>query len=459
MQELERRGKWYLPGKGRRKVNGVLRFTPSDSALLELDGLLDEHTDFLLTPIILGETNRGEEVTLYQCRQKNVSLGSKANSSSFRADVVFIGAHFLSEERMVFERFLVEFSHLQYWKGKTGFQFSRKSGENGRGVVIEYTEQEPVVLSNTESITIYYTTIWSAKPPRTETSVREQAFIRVDIADGSSFDQSSEIVRIIQNFLSLVATEPVLIRSFAAFTKQGRSKRSKEVNIYYAPIYPNDAKETRGNDLLFTLQEVAEHIDTHLRRWIENERALEPVYNLFFANLYRPYIYAENRFLNLAQAVETYHRRTYGGKYQDDALYLQNLYQIFLNVIPADVDPAFRASLEKGKLRYANEYSLSTRLNHLIKLLRNYLPEDFLPSSKKRGFFVQDVVNTRNYLTHYSEELEEKAADRQQLYFLEQGLVFILVTCFLKDIELPAAQVRKFLVRSRLYRLIKQLQR
>lgn len=459
MQELERRGKWYLPGRGRRKINGVLRFTPADGALLELDGLLDERTDYLFPSIILGETSQGEEITLYQCQQKGFRLGGKSSSSSFIADIVFVGSLFLSEEKLLFERVQVEFSHLHYWRGETGFKVNRKNSKEERGVTVDYTEQEPILLTTLGNTKISYTTIWRTQYPGTEANIKEQAFIRIDEVGGADFNQCSETVRIVQNFLSLIATEPVLLLSITALTKRGRTKRGKEVQIYYAPIYPNDAKVGRGNNMLFTLQEVQEQIGVHLRKWIENERTLEPVYNLFFANLYRPYIYAENRFLNLAQAVETYHRRTYGGKYQSDEEYLENLYQTFLSAIPSNIDKDFRTSLIKGKLRYANEFSLGTRLNRLIKLLKDYLPEDCLPKSEPRTLFVQDITNTRNFLTHYSPELEGKSADRPTLYLLEQSLSFILTACFLKDMDFSAEQVRKYLTRSKHYQRIRQLQR
>ena len=84
---------------------------------------------------------------------------------------------------------------------------------------------------------------------------------------------------------------------------------------------------------------------------------IEPVYNLYFAGFYKS-TYPENEFLNLTQVLETYHRRIYGGKYQEDEIYLNGLYKSFVAAIPLEIDDDFRNGLEIGSLRHANEYSL-----------------------------------------------------------------------------------------------------
>jgi hypothetical protein len=68
------------------------------------------------------------------------------------------------------------------------------------------------------------------------------------------------------------------------------------------------------------------------------------------------------------------------------------------SVIPLDIDANLRKAIV-DRLAYANECSLRTRLKRLIKALEPATSELFCCDPQQ---FVSGVVETRNYLTHYS---------------------------------------------------------
>jgi len=72
--------------------------------------------------------------------------------------------------------------------------------------------------------------------------------------------------------------------------------------------------------------------------------------------------------------------------------------------IPDNINADFKKSLQ-ARLRYGNEFSLRTRLREVIRRIKNILDFEFVTSGKKRDEFINKVVDTRNYWTHYSQEL------------------------------------------------------
>lgn len=145
--------------------------------------------------------------------------------------------------------------------------------------------------------------------------------------------------------------------------------------------------------------------------------------------------------MNLAQCAETYHRRRFGGKYQSDEEYRNDLYQRFLEAIPQDLDGGFRQSLKQGKLRFANEYSLRKRLQEITNKLST-LPISFINTDEAQARFISKVCDTRNYLTHYDPQLQDKAAKGIELFELKEKLKILLGICLLEETGFSFESIR-----------------
>ena len=60
--------------------------------------------------------------------------------------------------------------------------------------------------------------------------------------------------------------------------------------------------------MLFTLDDVREQLPMILDRWLEINRELNHVINLYFGARDNPALYMEQQFLSMIQALEGYHR-------------------------------------------------------------------------------------------------------------------------------------------------------
>ncbi len=78
--------------------------------------------------------------------------------------------------------------------------------------------------------------------------------------------------------------------------------------------------------------------------------------------------------------------------------------------IPENVTGNHLESL-KSRIDFGNEFSLKTRLLILFDKFEGI----FQTLIEDRDEFVKEVRDTRNFLTHYSEELEQKAKEGREL--------------------------------------------
>lgn len=100
----------------------------------------------------------------------------------------------------------------------------------------------------------------------------------------------------------------------------------------------------------------------------------------------------------------------------------------------------------KGRLMHGNEINLSKRLKRIIEPFKEHLG-----TSKERSKILRKIVDTRNYLTHYSENLESESAKGRDLWILCQKMEVIFNLHFLNIIGFTSEEVNKTIKNS--YRL------
>jgi len=180
-----------------------------------------------------------------------------------------------------------------------------------------------------------------------------------------------------------------------------------------------------------------------LLNWFESLAILRPVYDVFFATYRVGRMFAEARFLQLVQAVESFDRRAKCGQYLPDDEY-KSVYETLVAAIPLSVPDGLREKMKKGTLKHANEYSLRKRVTEMLKGL-SAEERDLICTNA--GEFAGLVVATRNNLTHV---LGDRPPDDnieilkdQQLRHASKKLELLLVILILKRLDLPVDLIVK----------------
>jgi len=460
-EEIEFQGRWWLPDEEDNQITGCLKITPYSEAILELQGSFDD--DFsgaaeFSPSILLGIANNGRLITLNDCILTN-RTDSSYGYPTLRLFVhrVFVGIHLNKAEEITFDRITVRYLHFHEWFNGHNFKVERKY--KPYKIFIQYEQLQPLKF-NYNDCAVEIGTGWSLQESSSTVTLTEDAWIRFDSQRDRPLNDFFTLVHHFQNFLSLAMSMPTFPTQVIGQT--GKSKRVAEGKELYTPIdiyYPaigwtSEPKKTHSFEMLFTLPNVKDLLEVYFANWMSKAEQFKPVHDLYFGSLYKPDQYVESTFLSLAQAIETYHRRRVGGKYQSDEEYRENLYKKFVEAIPTEIDAGFKRSLIDGKLKYANEYSLRKRLGELAARISANLPIPFLSAKALEKAFVEKVCDTRNYLTHYDPELKEKAAQGEELYDLTIKLKAIIEICLLEDLGFNFMTIKEIFTNNRKYRHI-----
>jgi len=163
--------------------------------------------------------------------------------------------------------------------------------------------------------------------------------------------------------------------------------------------------------MLFAYPDVADNLQGMLKEWLEQHEALAPAFNLYFAVRSGRHTYLESAFLSIVQGLETLHARTSGETLDSPEGFANRIERIL-----AGCPEEFREWLAE-ELAYANRPSLRTRLRRMLKPFATQFG-----NADARKQFVDGVVNTRNYLTHYDSTLADRAAQGAAIHRLTAKL-------------------------------------
>ncbi len=442
---FECRGRWWLPTKPEEKVTGTLRYNYNEGSKLDLIGSFENDKASFTLPepkVILGVSLDGEQVSLHDCfivEAQTSNLGML--TTSYYANLAFVGAHFDSKEKTRFKKVIVYYSGLDEWLGISGFRFGHNSEED---VVIRYKNPDSIRASIDEMYTVVFDMIRSDSFDRKSVRVEQHPVAKIEATSEESLEKLQQVIQNLQNFLCLAIREPVYILKM-----QGVSETSPTdityVKIYYkSPDLSRALKSIFGWDMLFTYQDIREDFEFMLRNWFKRADLLGPVFGLYFGLVYNTNLYLRNQFLSLVHAAEAFHRRIYNGKYLLDSEYDSTVLNLVKNAIPHHLDEDHYESL-KNRLKYGNEYSLRTRLRELLNKYGKIVPQ----LQVNTNGVVNLVVNTRNYLTHYDEKLRGSIAEGKDLLSITRKLKILVEACLVTETGLDGSKINIFFSRHR----------
>jgi hypothetical protein len=183
-------------------------------------------------------------------------------------------------------------------------------------------------------------------------------------------------------------------------------KVEARILLYYEQLAVDESKKDLRS-VLFHFSVVRKEFQEIISSWFDSYDRAEPAFNLYFASKSGAHRYLEGRFLSLAQGIEVLHRMN-----SRDTFMTENEFGE-LNTLLLNACPSERRDWLTKKLKYANELPLRKRLNHMLDPF-----EGFFGNKHQRKDFVNQVVNTRNYFTHYDPTIEKSSVSGKNLWSL-----------------------------------------
>jgi hypothetical protein len=220
-------------------------------------------------------------------------------------------------------------------------------------------------------------------------------------------------------------------------TSPGRTS-DESVYVYFMNSSRATQEEIRPSEMLLIFPTIKDNISTILEAWFSKAELLRAVYTLFFGSMYFAEMYPRFHFLNLIQAIETFHRNMRKGQYLSETDF-KPIRSALTKAIPEDVGRDLREAL-KSKIRYGYEYSLRKRLHLLFAELD---AETIKLITDNPSGMTGKIVDTRNYFTHYTDELKKLAFEGDAVHHANYKLRLLLIILLLKEVGLSEAVIRE----------------
>lgn len=461
-EKMERVGIFWSPENPKDHTAGTLFVSTEGKIELRLFGYyetqdyLKKKQPFGLPPMaestvkdigrILGIIG-GEPLTLEGCyyvRWNSFPIGGVA-TSVIRAEYAFLGVNFNLDEVITFSKFDFSVEGFGAWLGITGFETDYNYQDESEAkqddsvvgrirILYEKPADQTFILSSGLKLSLVFT--WSSANllNLTDAHITQKVYFSLISDKPLPHGRFLELAQQLTDFLRFAIDEPVSIEFMTGYSDQKVRPNSGLIPIkLYYQSNPFDIPEfeIRTHQMLFCYRDVRHQIREILISWLGGYETTEPVFKLYFSTKLNTKTYLENRFLALIRAAEVLHRSKFVGKVMPEGKFEE-----FRNTVVGDVsDPKLREFLYQ-KLQYANEVSLRKRLQELIKFVYEFFGE-----KKEHRMFIDKVVVTRNYLTHFDEQLKNRSAHDADLFYLCQKLEVLIQLYLLKLIGLDEKSI------------------
>ncbi|MBL4654151.1 MAG: hypothetical protein JKY53_15005 [Flavobacteriales bacterium] len=441
-------GFWWFPDNPERKVAGILHHTPSGFNL-HLMGTLTDLTTFqnqFEYEIIHGVSTEGKPITLYKCITGSYTANLPQYAiSNYNVLMIFQGVHFSKKEDIKFSQIHSHLTHFDEWVGVSGFNVDVEQMKKGIfGMTYTQPQEIKFELDENFSSSIFFGVSHHFEHVgEKRQEIHQRIVLSIESHKQTSFFEFQDKLSDIRKFLSFACQKSIhpidvtcIIESHDDTSKQNSKSR---IQIYFQQFdMSNTIKEIHSMNMLFTYRDIHENLSHYFKIWFENKSLLEPTYNIYFGIIDNNHMYLDQEFLQLSHALESYHRRT-----SDQTEVDQETHRTRINSIITSIPKEYQEWL-KNKLSFSNEISLRTRLGILLEqfpfVLENY-DDDKKP-------FMKFIVDTRNYLTHYSNNAKENLDDIHKLHKICLRMKLLIEACLFHKLGFEQEKIKLLIKQS-----------
>jgi hypothetical protein len=435
-------GFFWLPQDPDHKIPGNLKISDGGGIELETVGNFDKEitafTDNMALSRIVGHIEKEGYVTLDDCfyRSKNISLNGISKSKLY-VNRLMCGVQYNQDEVVLFDSFKFSIEGLDEWLNicgiKAEYDFSKKTAS------INFISPEEEVFNLSEQLQLKFTFSWTLPgfPVVTEAKITQKAFIELSSTESKPLDYFMLMAYKLVNFICFAIDQTVSIRDVSA--KHSDLKREVSngkfsqipIKIYYqSPLFSEDVAKIDWHSMLFKFCQIKDNAEEIFINWLNAYDIIEPALNLYFSSKTGAHKYLNGRFLSLVQGLETYHRRT-----SKETLMPESEFEdLVSDIVKSSADEHKEWLI--GLLKHGNEINLRKRLKKIINPFKN-----LVGTNKIRSKIIRNIVNARNYYTHFNTELESKVVNDQELWDLCMKMEAIFQLHLLKSVGFADEQI------------------
>jgi len=446
-------GQWWTQGAEQSLHDGVLKFEPEEDMTLSVRiprPLQASESWVLFNPIgdcpnvIHGLDEHLNPVTLLGCSPGSYSATMGVRKQTIHALAALVGAKVEAWNERRFVAAQLKFSLLQNW---VNCHIEETSIDPQDPFAFRLKLPPETVVELVDGTKVRFGVGFGSSHSLGKLSFETEHSIYLHFPETKSAETiTNNYTPKIQHLLSLLIGDVVFLDGCTFFENDPYYPRPSEsaAGIQLLRCCGGIAEANRdrsGHRMVTQFKEIAADLPTIITRWFELDERLQPVVDLFMLVRARRAPTLEHRFLLLAQAIEAYHARM--GNFTATEVSRADS-RLRVNALVACV-PAEQQEWLREKLAFSNQKTLAARLTDIF----THHETEVRTATEGIPDFAAKVRNTRNYYTHYGEDLMENGsvAQGEELIRITFALEAILGVCLLKELGIKGAPIDRFLQR------------
>jgi len=450
------KGRWWIPNTSKR-VHGVLTIIPNKEIELQLEAHLEKSLKgpktkygyFKETEVIIGNTNCGRKITLFDC-----SILELNNEMIVYTELAIIGGHFNNKEQLKFKWINITLSNLDDWANIN--LISSKINKN-REMTLNIAKRDHIKIKVKDSFNLYIDygyNIPFLPETKKEICIKRQTIMSIETFKLINIGELMGIITNIRYFLMLATFNFVYLKQMKVFHKEEKNSE-EELEIYSLSIMPDEVRDLGTGGMLFTLNDIKVKINEIMNNWFkkaEDFKVIFDTYSILLRNRATSYIIF---FIMIVGIIEQLHRKTMRKLSLSEKKHEERVNFIIDSIPDEDKYKQYKDWIKEILYNYSNEKNLRTKLKELVKKSNDI----FKLNSKKINSFVNEVVETRNYYVHLDDNKKHLATKELGLLKLGKRLESIFIVNILKELNFDNYLIENIREKGILGKIIKNVWR
>lgn len=355
-----------------------------------------------------GQLSTGFKFSLLNCNRKETKgLVSEGRTVfTYSAEYMIEGVGGELENPISFNKVLFELSNIIEWGNISGYAIGEKDE------IISNEECELKIYKN-DDYSIKYIVGKSMLPIvfsdllHENISLKQTGNIEIICQEEKQINEFMEILSKIKRLIEISTLSKINIRKISGYNREyydlyGDKKYERQISIISSKInQENNFEENKYYTKKWGWIKLPELVENEsFTQYFSKYEKLEPIIELYLQIIESNEISNTRAFLNIVQALETYHSRFKANSLGE---YKKRIDEVILKDRPKDF-------IENDKkFLMANSYKFITLESRIADLLVADFNIYFDTGDIKYLDFPSIIANTRNYYIHYDENIKKKS--------------------------------------------------
>ncbi|MGJ0566772.1 HEPN domain-containing protein [Enterococcus casseliflavus] len=437
-------GIWSLTDNFEEYSAGVLTYSATKNYEINLK-LTDTSIDKLSEiPVIYGISSNSERITLVNNRVINSKIGAFC-SATIICEKMVIGPKFFGKSKeSCIKKVSFSFYKLNEWMNLPVWN---SDYDRSKDLYMIWHKKFPLREYRIEEIkgSLKESYVYSQQKSTENTNIiiRIENFYTLSFDHEKNLDEVYEcIYKIVQFFYVLFGSElPVKFVEFEyESTRIGNKVIRNKYRVYIRQNAKVQPRKIRPYEL-FPYASIADNLTKYISNWFIFYADLTTIIQTYVGDLQLT-SFLETQFLNACRNIEIFHRIYFREKKVENPE-IEFMRKKLMDITTEAKEPVRKYFSER--INYSGEETLSIRIKESLKVVpESILKETILYKSRSlsdsKTRFVRACVNTRNFLTHGSQDKSkyQPLFEKENLYIATKILNTIIRYFILEKINIDS---------------------